>query len=349
MPGLKAPRSEEIIVESDEESTSADVDPKPSYKAPAGFEAATITQTSSRDRQHSLHRLASNGKQIWYITAPASISVSLIKEVSTRQVAEGSSILSYKDAEYGLITEPDTKHGENMLLVPSFENKDYRISEAPLERTLHLQQLIKRPASPHRDNAPAHATPKTHVKTVRQQPEGLRMRYQPFGDRSSSEDTDEAPRFKLPPIMISGNLPRAEKHSDRMSPPKAATKDKKSPQKAKPASSAFEVPTSFQISTSSHPVGRTQAALQSDNRLSSSPKPVETAEEKAKRRAEKKRRRDMADGGPNETFDQREEESQSMKDEGKQRVANGIDQKSPEVATPKTKRKKRKFEATDNA
>ncbi|KAL8674303.1 MAG: hypothetical protein Q9168_001296 [Polycauliona sp. 1 TL-2023] len=351
MPGLRAPLSEEIIVESDNDSTSDHVGPTTLYKPPTGFKAATM-QTSPRDRNRSFDKLASHGKKIWHITAPASVPISLIKDVSARKMAEGASILSYKNAEYGLIAESDTKHGENLLLLPSLDNNDYRLSGAHIEKSLHLQHLIKGPASPHKDGASAHGTPKTHVKMVRQQPDGLRMRYQPFGDQSSSEAEDGAPKFKLPPMVPAESSPGAEKpleDKERASLARARTKEVKSPKKAKLTT---EVSGAFALSQDpmpKKPVGRIEAESKFAKRFSPGPKPVETSEEKAERRAEKKRKREMTDDGPRQTSDQREEDSQSTKYEGKQLVANGVDQKSPEAATPLKKRKKRKSEATDNA
>lgn len=318
-----------------------------------GFEAATITQKTAIDSHCSLAKEALQCKQIWYFTAPASVPISLIKEFSTREVAEGGSILSYKNVEYGLIAEPGTKHGGKMLLIPSPENNHYRSSGAHVEKSLHLQQLVKRSVPTHRDGILARGAitaPKTHVKMVRQQPEGLRMRYQPFGEQSPDEDTDEAPRFKLPPIVSAERLSRAQKPSadnDRPSPSKAQMKERKSPKTAKLTSGVSEALTLSQESISSKPVESIRSEKQLNHRVSSSPKPSETSEEQAKRRADKKRKRGTTDGEPSLTSDQREEYSQSTTYQGKRMAANGIDQTSLDAATPKKKRKKRKSEATD--
>ncbi|KAL8760302.1 MAG: hypothetical protein Q9199_000084 [Rusavskia elegans] len=327
--------------------------PAAPYKPPVGFKAATITQKTAIDSQCSFAKEALQGKQIWYFTAPASVPISLLKEFSTREVAEGASILSYKNVEYGLIAEPGTKHGGKMLLIPSPENNHYGSSGARIEKSLHLQQLVKLPVLTRRDGIMAHGAitaPKTHVKMVRQQPEGLRMRYQAFGEQSPDEDTDEAPRFKLPPMVSSERSSRAQKpsaDSDRPSPSKAQMKERKSPKTAKLTSGVSEALTLSQESISSKPVESIRSEKQLNHRVSSSPKPSESSEEQAKRRADKKRKRETTDGEPSHTSDQREEYSQSTTYQGKRMAANGIDQTSLDAATPKKKRKKRKSEATD--
>ncbi|KAL8658058.1 MAG: hypothetical protein Q9226_001319 [Calogaya cf. arnoldii] len=343
-------------------ATTFSVVPLPAapYKPPAGFRAATISQTSSRNLQNSFNKEALHGKQVWYITAPASVPVGLIEEVSKREVAEGGSILSYKNAEYGLIAEPDTKHEGKLLLVPSPEHNDYRPLGVRIEKSLHLQQLVKRPDSTQRNGAMSHGgttAPKTHVKAVRQQPEGLRMRYQPFGERypSEDEDTDEAPRFKLPPMVSVERSPRAEKTSaDKrsLSSLEAQMKERKSPEKAKLTSYVSEVLSQAQGSPSNEVVERIRHESQFNHRLSSGPIPVEASEDMTKRRAEKKRRTETRDDDSNQASERRHEHSQGTTSESMQMAANGVEgihQPTPQAASPKKTRKKRKAEATDDA
>ncbi|KAL8686070.1 MAG: hypothetical protein Q9224_005561, partial [Gallowayella concinna] len=200
------------------------------YKAPPGFEAAIIPPTSVRKLQKIFSHEYLRGKQIWHITAPAIVPVNSIKDVPLQKVAEGGSILSYKGGDYGLVTEADADYDGKVLLVPSAEDNDYRPTRAPIERTLHLRQIVKLPTSSRKAGPLANGATKaskTHVKTVRQQPEGLRMRYRPFGDESSSEDIEEARQFKLPPRISTARPSKGEKplaDSRELSPTKAQTK-----------------------------------------------------------------------------------------------------------------------------
>lgn len=319
--------------------------PAAPYKPPADFEVATVTP------QHALDKESLHGKQIWYITAPASVSLNLIKDVSIHNVTARASILSYKNAEYGLIEDPNGEKGEKLLLIPSPENIGYRPLGTHIEKTFHLQQLVELPASAQRNRVAGNGAitaAKTHVKMVRQQPEGLRMRYHPFGEQSSSEDTDEAPRFNLPPMNSGEFSPQAKRPSANNA--KSSPKSGKPQKKAKLASIVSEASALSQGSTHNKSMGMILLESQSNHPRSSRPKSVETSEEKAKRRAEKKRKRELADDEPNRTSDMREEHVQNKIYERKQLTANGIngiDQKSSDEATPKKKRKKRKSEATD--
>ena len=324
--------------------------PAAQYKPPADFKVATVTP------QHALDKESLHGKQIWYITAPASVPLSLIKDVSIRNVTARASILSYRTAEYGLIEEPDGEKGEKLLLIPSPENNGYRPLGTHMEKTFHLQQLVEPPASAQKNRVVANGAitaPKTHVKMVRQQPEGLRIRYHPFGEEPSSEDTDEAPRFKLPPMNSAEFSPQAKTPSannDKLSPLKAGPKEGKAQKKAKLTSIVSEASALSQGSIPNNSMDMIRLESQSNHPLCSRSKSVETSGEKAKRRAEKKRKREMTDDEPNPTSDKREEHAQERIYEREQLATNGIngiDQKSPEEATPKRKRKKRKSEATD--
>ncbi|KAL8976971.1 MAG: hypothetical protein Q9205_007137 [Flavoplaca limonia] len=188
---------------------------------------------------------------------------------------------------------------------------------------------------------------------VRQQPEGLRMRYHPFGEEPSSEDTDEAPRFRLPQMNSAEFSPQAKTPSAnnaKSSPLKAGLKEGKTQKKAKLTSIVSEASVLSQRSIPNRSMDMLRLESQSSHRLSSRSKSRETSEEKAKRRAEKKRKREMTDDEPKRTADKGEEHAQNREYERKQLTANGIngiDQRSLEEATPKKKRKKRKAEATD--
>lgn len=334
------------------------------YSPPPGFEAASITSNASRSLPNHFSREALRGKQIWHITAPASVPISSIKEVPIRKLAEGGTILSYKGGDYGLTTDADADHHEEVLLVPSAQDHDYRLAEAHIERTLHLHQIVKLPSATSAKGPLANGSkkaPKTHVKMVRQQPEGLRMRYRPFGDRSSSEDINEAPRFKLPPIVsaaepFKGEKPTAGNHqpSPTIAQDRTTARDKvkQTPKKTEAVSGASEA-LRLAREASFKKVSKVESrASKPDQKSPTSPKPKEIPEDKAQRRAERKRRKNMADGALEGTANQHDELSRSKKPEKK---GSGVDslpvtvQKPPEPEQPKQKRRKRKAEVLDDA
>ncbi|KAL8899764.1 MAG: hypothetical protein Q9207_006035 [Kuettlingeria erythrocarpa] len=207
-------------------SSSAPHEPPPPYHPPAGFEVATVTSSSRIQDLFSSENL--KGKQIWHIISPASVPISSIKEVPNEMFDSGDPILTYEDATYGLVKEAEVDSIEKVLLIPSSNENSYKTTSAKIARTLHLQQIVKLP-SLKRPTVTVNGVlevAKTHVKTVREQPEGLTMRYRPFGDESSSEDSDTSPQFRRPPILPHtswAKKPRADQMGRSTSPVKMTT------------------------------------------------------------------------------------------------------------------------------
>ncbi|KAI4126557.1 MAG: hypothetical protein LQ338_003675 [Usnochroma carphineum] len=342
-------RSDESRSDSDEDesglgakeivSSPAPQEPPPPYDPPPGFKAVTITPSTKIQDLFSDVNL--RGKQIWHITAPKSVPISSIKEVSIEKVSTGGSIMSHDGADYGLVTEADDDGVEKVLLVPSPGDNIYKKATARIGKTLHLQEIVKLPSMSDQLGGPVNAStavPKTHVKTVRQQPEGLRMRYRPFGDDSSSDDADPTSRFSIPPVLtpdLSAKRPRSPKIGDRVPP----AKEKREHQ---------------------------HDALDDESRTPNAQR-KETAVEKAKRRAEKRRRREQRSSlsKNHKEVDQVREMSMDHEDsvtpekvKAKKKKENQVagipgavnnsqgDRAEPEKI--KTKRKKRKSEVTDD-
>ncbi|KAL8803132.1 MAG: hypothetical protein Q9182_003382 [Xanthomendoza sp. 2 TL-2023] len=339
-------------------SRSIPSNPKVPYKAPPGFESAIIAPTSVRYLHKFFSQEYLRGKQIWHITAPANVPLSSIKEVPIQKVAEGGSILSYEGGDYGLVTEDDVDYGGKVLLVPSAEDNDYRPTREHIERTLHLQQIVKLPASSYQDGVPANGATnisKSHIKAVRQQPEGLRMRYRPFGDESSSEDIEESPQFKLPPKTSAARPPQGKKLlalGREPSPTKAQAKDMEIHGTTQPTSVVSKLSKLAQESCSKKISEHEGRESDSARKPSKDSRSKETPEERAQRRAERKRRKQTKGEDFNHSIDQLEEPSTSREHDGKENNVKGVvetRQKSPEIEKPKAKRKKRKAEAPEDA
>lgn len=104
--------------------------------------------------------------------------------------------------------QPKTRTAKKALLLPSAETNDYRPVEVEIARTLQLQQLL-----PKKSNGPSatlNAAPpnrRRYEKPPPQQPDGLRMRYHPFGvtehpsDESQPEKQAYVPKFRRPLAM----------------------------------------------------------------------------------------------------------------------------------------------------
>ena len=201
------------------------------YKPPQGFGAATISFTPNSRIDNIFAPSNLEGKQIWHITAPGSVALSSLKKFSTKSIIDGSSLLRYEDADYGLVPDTgDAKATPKTLLIPHLQDNMYKPAEAVIKNTLHLQQFIK-PRS-HTTSAqdiadgassPAHDSRKTR----NQQPEGLRMRYHAFGipgsvlSDSSSEYEDSRiakappqPQFRLPDRSTGSAPSKKRKHAE---------------------------------------------------------------------------------------------------------------------------------------
>jgi hypothetical protein len=69
------------------------------------------------------------GKQIWYFTAPASLPISSIGQVSLRDARTSKAIVSHKGNEYGFIQDSAEDKTYTKIMVPHGSD-GYRIGEA---------------------------------------------------------------------------------------------------------------------------------------------------------------------------------------------------------------------------
>ena len=175
-----------------------------SFEPPSGFEPASIVVHPSSQAMDMFSPTKLAGKEIWHITAPSSVPISSIKEVSQQSILSRSSILSYKGSNYGLIPDSST---DEALLLPSAEDNDYKSHNAATIQSFHLQQIVSLPyhaLSPEKSSNESAPIPQARKRAPREQPEGLRMRYHPFGvvdisdDDLSSKDVPKVPQFRVP-------------------------------------------------------------------------------------------------------------------------------------------------------
>ena len=221
----------------------------PIYKPPDGFEPTSITFHPASKLSEILAPSNLQGKQIWHITIPESVPISSFKEVSTQNIENGASILEYHGAEYGLVPESVVEQRNSpALLLPSTQTNNYQLSKTKVTKTLHLQQLVSFPSlvpgppnHPNRSASPSDS----YRKTPRQQPEGLRMRYRPFGasDDSDVESTPEprpkAPEFRIPaPVKESSPSKKRKRHQDIDSSSNAVSAVKAKKRKHSPQATA---------------------------------------------------------------------------------------------------------------
>ena len=174
------------------------------FEPPPGFEPASIFVHPSSQAMDMFSPTNLAGKELWHITAPSSVPISSIKEVSQRSILSRSSILSYKGSDYGLMPNSST---DEALLLPSAEDNDYKSHNAATIKSFHLQQIVSLPyhaLSPGKSSNQNAPTPQAYKRAPHEQPEGLKMRYHPFGvvdisdDEQSSKNAPQLPQFRAP-------------------------------------------------------------------------------------------------------------------------------------------------------
>ncbi len=225
------------------------------FQPPAGFESTSISLHPASKLSEILAPSNLKGKQIWHITAPESVPITLVKEVSTQDISNGTSVLEYDGAKYGLVLESDVEQtGGRALLLPSNKTNAYRPSKTAIIKTLHLQQLVNLPSHASEPIVPPNSSAsasESYRKTPRQQPEGLRMRYRPFG---TSDDSDlefdaksipKAPEFRIPaPVKESSPGKKRKRRESHDGSPNisSAVKPKRRKQSPQATAGAMEDP-----------------------------------------------------------------------------------------------------------
>lgn len=175
------------------------------YRPPSGFDRATITVRPNSSFAELFSPARLRNKQIWHIAVPSSVPIDSLTEFSTTDVQTGDTVLSYKGADFGLVLQPKTRTAKKTLLLPSTETNEYRPVEVEIARTLQLQQLPpKRSSGSGATLTAATSKQRSRKKAPPQQPNGLRMRYRPFGvteyssDESQPDNQTHVPKFRRP-------------------------------------------------------------------------------------------------------------------------------------------------------
>jgi hypothetical protein len=75
------------------------------------------------------------GKQIWYFTAPASVDISALNEISLLDMKEGKPVLKHKGYEYKFVVETAKNQKFMNIMVPNNLDKGYQIG-------MHLSDYI---------------------------------------------------------------------------------------------------------------------------------------------------------------------------------------------------------------
>ncbi|KAK7736395.1 hypothetical protein SLS63_003373 [Diaporthe eres] len=163
------------------------------------------------------------GKQVWYITAPASLPVTVVQDLTIPMDSahKGLPVLAHNGDDYRLAFDDPSASSSFRLLIPNKKGQEYSELGRPVDQTMHFTRsetfLPEGPASV--------TTTQTVSKTTRParpQPEGLRARYTPLGVPASKKP--------LAPIAGSEDNPVANvaaQEATAISTPKSSSKKKR--------------------------------------------------------------------------------------------------------------------------
>jgi len=193
--------------------------PAEQYEPPSGFvrHSAVVADSSSDVFNPLTNDLT--GKQIWHISAPADVSLESLKAFTIQAALNEKPILNSDGKSYCFTEGPSTA---KFLLTPNETQDGYVPSKAAISRAFHLREMVNPPVKS-RGTEANRSTPiyfefqpddKLPQRTKRMQPEGLRMRYKPFGTIHPSPGEFDAERseFYIPDQIVT---PSAEHHKKR--------------------------------------------------------------------------------------------------------------------------------------
>lgn len=246
--------------------------PVPVYQAPPDFEPAVISLGDVPNGEKFFSTAGLKEKELWHVILPSCVPVSALKDIPSQNILDGSKLLSHDESDYGLVP-----HGEahaRSLLIPSLADNLFTPVKTAFAKSLRLQQLIEVPS--HAVN-PKLGTPSSEVsrKKRNQQPEGLRMRYQPFGIPDSS-GADPGTDFGVSEHHVDskGHKMEASQFKPPPEPPSTRQREKKKKRKhGEIASSTPVTPSSSQLKKlkQDHPILDTTAPPTQSSALVSTP------------------------------------------------------------------------------
>ena len=188
------------------------------FKHPNGFGKATFSATDYASDTTAFLTENLTNKQVWHITAPASVDIGSIKPFNIQDVQSGKPVFSKNGVDYGFLTG---MHKQERLLLANNENVEYAQTTARISGIYHLREIgtlrTKNDATGHEENVGVAFTATSAIppKKPREQPDGLRMRYQPYGTHvevySNQYPTSTTPRPRMAAELPESLLDKSEK------------------------------------------------------------------------------------------------------------------------------------------
>ncbi|KAI5306071.1 hypothetical protein KEM56_002325 [Ascosphaera pollenicola] len=163
--------------------TGAAIQAKP-FKPPGSFKKVQASTPVPSELSQVLS--GAGNKQIWHITAPASVPLSSINQLALDAVATGQPVLSHKGVQYKLREEQLGSDTTKHLLLPDKFGTTYKKDSLRVVQTFHLEKVLDITPS---ETAPSQGLIDKYKKPVRQQPKNLKARNTPIGVKDDDEST----------------------------------------------------------------------------------------------------------------------------------------------------------------
>lgn len=134
----------------------------------------------AKDVARTFQKAQSEGKQIWYFTAPASIPIEVIQEhaLPLSKIQSGEPIITHNGAEYNATLEEGTTLHSIQVLLPTESGDKYELMKQPIAQALHIKRVTR--LNPAAAATAAVSAPATG-NAPRPQPAGLKARFYPIG------------------------------------------------------------------------------------------------------------------------------------------------------------------------
>lgn len=100
--------------------------PEP-FIPPSGFKLQSIRDTTKASQL--LNKSNLKGKQIWYITAPASVSMEAIETMSWPGDVQKNAVISFNGKNYGFVQGTAEAKASTKFMVPNSSDDGYRSGE----------------------------------------------------------------------------------------------------------------------------------------------------------------------------------------------------------------------------
>ena len=192
------------------------------YAPPSGFDPVILGASDFASDTSEL-LLDLDCKQVWHISAPATLNLDPIKGLDLTAALQGDTILTHNNVNYSL--QEVSVNGEALMLVDG-ESAKYGASKTKVSKSFKLGVRSgneeQQPSEKSDANEPEISTPAFFAqhsgqkKLPRQQPEGLKMRYQPFGPGSSTpRATPVNSPSKKSPMKSSNTRPVAGRMTEK--------------------------------------------------------------------------------------------------------------------------------------